>query len=138
MTRNIDGTSIYLTRDIGGAIERYDKYKFDKMIYVVSAQQDLHLAQFFKVLELMGYPWAKDLLHINYGLVQGMSTRKGTVVFLNQIMQEATQVMHDQMQKNEEKYKAIEDPELTSREVGISGIKIQDMAAKRHSPPFTS
>ncbi len=137
MTRNIDGTSIYLTRDIGGAIERYDKYKFDKMIYVVSAQQDLHLAQFFKVLELMGYPWAKDLLHINYGLVQGMSTRKGTVVFLNQIMQEATQVMHDQMQKNEEKYKAIEDPELTSREVGISGIKIQDMAAKRHSPPFT-
>lgn len=138
MTRNIDGTSIYLTRDIGGAIERYDKYKFDKMIYVVSAQQDLHLAQFFKVLELMGYPWAKDLLHINYGLVQGMSTRKGTVVFLNQIMQEATQVMHDQMQKNEEKYKAIEDPELTSREVGISGIKIQDMAAKRHSPSFTS
>jgi len=138
LTRNIDGTSIYLTRDIGGAIERYDKYKFDKMIYVVSAQQDLHLAQFFKVLELMGYPWAKDLLHINYGLVQGMSTRKGTVVFLNQIMQEATQVMHDQMQKNEEKYKAIEDPELTSREVGISGIKIQDMAAKRHSPSFTS
>lgn len=131
IVRKRDGTSIYLTRDIGGAIERYDKYKFDKMIYVVSAQQDLHLAQFFKVLELMGYPWAKDLLHINYGLVQGMSTRKGTVVFLNQIMQEATQVMHDQMQKNEEKYKAIEDPELTSREVGISGIKIQDMAAKR-------
>jgi len=102
LTRNIDGTSIYLTRDIGGAIERYDKYKFDKMIYVVSAQQDLHLAQFFKVLELMGYPWAKNLMHINYGLVQGMSTRKGTVVFLNQIIQEATQVMHDQMQKNED------------------------------------
>jgi len=138
LTRNIDGTSIYLTRDIGGAIERHDKYKFDKMIYVVSAQQDLHLAQFFKVLELMGYPWAKNLMHINYGLVQGMSTRKGTVVFLNQIIQEATQVMHDQMQKNEEKYKAVVDPELTSREVGISGIKIQDMAAKRYSHPFAS
>jgi len=138
LTSNVDGTSIYLTRDIGGAIERYDKYKFDKMIYVVSAQQDLHLAQFFKVLELMGYPWAKNLLHINYGLVQGMSTRKGTVVFLNQIIQEATQVMHDQMQKNEEKYKAVVDPELTSREVGISGIKIQDMAAKRYSHSFTS
>ena len=136
MTSNVDGTSIYLTRDIGGAIERYDKYKFDKMIYVVSAQQDLHLAQFFKVLELMGYPWAQNLMHINYGLVQGMSTRKGTVVFLNQIIQEATQVMHDQMQKNEEKYKAVVDPEMTSREVGISGIKIQDMAAKRYSHSF--
>ncbi|KAJ3570311.1 hypothetical protein NP233_g4488 [Leucocoprinus birnbaumii] len=126
-----NGTSIYLTRDIGGAIERYEKYKFDKMIYVVSAQQDLHLAQFFKVLELMEFPWAKDLLHINYGLVQGMSTRKGTVVFLNQIIEDATQIMHEQMQANEDKYKAVEDPEFTSREIGISGIKIQDMAAKR-------
>ncbi|KAF8634620.1 hypothetical protein AX15_000825 [Amanita polypyramis BW_CC] len=129
--RKKDGTSIYLTRDIGGAIERYEKYKFDKMIYVVSSQQDLHLSQFFKVLELMDFPWASSLLHINYGLVQGMSTRKGTVVFLDQIIKEAAQVMHDQMQKNEEKYKAVEDPETTSREIGITGVKIQDMAAKR-------
>jgi arginyl-tRNA synthetase len=126
-----DGTSIYLTRDIGGAIERYEKYKFDKMIYVVSSQQDLHLAQFFKVLELMGFPWAKSLVHINYGLVQGMSTRKGTVVFLNQIIKEAGSVMHDQMQKNEDKYAAVEDPTMTSLEIGITGVKIQDMAAKR-------
>lgn len=127
----IDGTSIYLTRDIGGAIERYEKYKFDKMIYVVASQQDLHLAQFFKVLELMGFPWAKSLVHVNYGLVQGMSTRKGTVVFLNEIIREAGNVMHEQMQKNEEKYKAVEDPETTSMEIGITGVKIQDMAAKR-------
>ncbi|PPQ70033.1 hypothetical protein CVT24_003800 [Panaeolus cyanescens] len=126
-----DGTSIYLTRDIGGAIERYEKYKFDKMIYVVASQQDLHLAQFFKVLELMGFPWAKSLVHVNYGLVQGMSTRKGTVVFLDQIIREAGNVMHEQMQKNEEKYKAVEDPETTSMEIGITGVKIQDMAAKR-------
>lgn len=117
---------------MGGAIDRYEKYKPDKMIYVVSSQQDLHLSQFFKALELMGFPWAKDLLHINYGLVGGMSTRKGTVVFLEQIIQEATQVMHEQMQKNAEKYAAIEDPETTSREIGITGIKIQDMAAKRY------
>ena len=45
-----DGTSIYLTRDIGAAIERYEKFKFDKMIYVIANQQDLHVAQFFKVL----------------------------------------------------------------------------------------
>ncbi|TFK22903.1 arginyl-tRNA synthetase [Coprinopsis marcescibilis] len=135
VVRKKDGTSIYLTRDIGGAIERYEKYKFDKMIYVVSSQQDLHLAQFFKVLELMDYEWAQpakqSLLHINYGLVQGMSTRKGTVVFLNQIISEAANVMHEQMQKNEEKYNAVIDPETVASEVGITGVKIQDMAAKR-------
>lgn len=67
--RGTDGTSIYLTRDIGGAIERYEKYKFDKMIYVVASQQDLHLAQFFKVLDLMEFPWAKTLQHVNFGMV---------------------------------------------------------------------
>ncbi|KAF8969255.1 hypothetical protein BDZ97DRAFT_1796798 [Flammula alnicola] len=131
VVRKKDGTSIYLTRDIGGAIERYEQYKFDKMIYVVSSQQDLHLSQFFKVLDLMGFPWAKSLVHVNYGLVQGMSTRKGTVVFLDQIIKEAGLVMHEQMQKNEEKYAAVEDPNGTSLEIGITAVKIQDMAAKR-------
>ncbi|EGO04081.1 hypothetical protein SERLA73DRAFT_102424 [Serpula lacrymans var. lacrymans S7.3] len=129
--RKADGTSIYLTRDIGGAIERYEKFNFDKSIYVVSSQQDLHIAQFFKILKLMEFPWADRLEHVNYGLVQGMSTRKGTAVFLDQIIREAQSVMHDQMKRNEEKYNAIEDPETTSREVGITGVKIQDMAAKR-------
>ncbi|TFK86419.1 arginyl-tRNA synthetase [Polyporus arcularius HHB13444] len=131
VVRKRDGTSIYLTRDIGAAIERHEKYKFDKMIYVVAAQQDLHLQQFFKVLSLMGYDWADKLEHVNYGLVLGMSTRKGTVVFLDQIIREAASVMHEQMRKNEEKYKAIEDPEKVALEIGITGIKIQDMAAKR-------
>lgn len=101
------------------------------MIYVVASQQDLHLAQLFKVMELMEFPWAKTISHVNYGMVQGMSTRKGTVVFLDQIIREAAQVMHDQMQKNEDKYNAVEDPETVSREIGITGVKIQDMAAKR-------
>jgi arginyl-tRNA synthetase len=128
---NKDGTSIYLTRDIGGAIERYEQHKFDKMIYVISSQQDLHTAQFIKVLHLMEFPWASSIEHVNYGLVLGMSTRKGTVVFLEQIIREAASVMHEQMKKNEEKYAAVEDPEQTSLEVGLTGIKIQDMAAKR-------
>ncbi|KAH9930170.1 arginyl-tRNA synthetase [Amylocystis lapponica] len=131
VVRKKDGTSIYLTRDIGGAIERYEKYKFDKMIYVVSSQQDLHLAQFFKVLKLMDFPWADRLEHVNYGLVLGMSTRKGTAVFLDQILREAATVMHEHMRKNEEKYNVIEDPETVAQEIGITGVKIQDMAAKR-------
>lgn len=131
LTHHSDGTSIYLTRDIGGAVERYEKYKFDKMIYVVASQQDLHLAQFFKVLELLEYPWAKSLEHVNFGMVQGMSTRKGTAVFLEQIIEEAAKVMHEQMQSNEEKYKQIENPQETAQEIGITAIKIQDMSAKR-------
>lgn len=132
LTWSADGTSIYLTRDIGGAIERYEKHKFDKMIYVISSQQDLHVAQFFKILKLMDLPWADRLELVNYGLVQGMSTRKGTVVFLEQIIREAATVMHDQMRKNEAKYAQIEDPEHTSTEIGITGVKIQDMTAKRY------
>ena len=79
----------------------------------------------------MEFPWASKLEHVHYGLVQGMSTRKGTAVFLDQIIKEASFVMHEQMRKNEEKYNAVEDPEYVSTEVGITGIKIQDMAAKR-------
>lgn len=101
------------------------------MIYVIASQQDLHMQQFIKMMKLMEYPWADKIEHVNYGLVLGMSTRKGTVVFLDEIIREAGTVMHDQMRKNEDKYQAIEDPEMVSQEVGISGVKIQDMSAKR-------
>ncbi|CAE6425956.1 unnamed protein product [Rhizoctonia solani] len=126
-----DGTSLYLTRDIAAAIERYEEYKFDKMIYVIASQQDLHCAQFFKTLELMEYPWAKTLEHVNFGMVLGMSTRKGTAVFLDDVIREAASVMKEKMMSNEEKYNAIEDPETVAQEIGLSAIKIQDMAAKR-------
>lgn len=114
IVRKKDGTSVYITRDIGGAAERFEKYHFDKMIYVVASQQDLHLAQFFKVLDLMKYEWASRLQHVNFGMVLGMSTRKGTAVFLDQILNESKDVMHEQMKKNEAKYNAIDDPEEVS------------------------
>ncbi|CAE6410634.1 unnamed protein product [Rhizoctonia solani] len=81
--------------------------------------------------ELMEYPWAKSLEHVNFGMVLGMSTRKGTAVFLDDVIREAASIMKEKMMSNEEKYNAIEDPEAVSREIGLSAIKIQDMAAKR-------
>ncbi|KAK9456332.1 hypothetical protein V1511DRAFT_497200 [Dipodascopsis uninucleata] len=126
-----DGTSLYLTRDVGAAIERYEKYKFDKMIYVVASQQDLHLAQLFKILELCDFPWAKTLQHINFGMVQGMSTRKGTVVFLDTILDDTKNAMHEVMKKNTAKYELVEDPEMVANLVGISAVMIQDMQSKR-------
>ncbi|WFD27128.1 arginine--tRNA ligase [Malassezia nana] len=130
-----DGTPLYLTRDIPEAEERYNQYHFDKMIYVIASQQDLHCAQLFKILELLGHPWAQKeaggLLHINFGMVQGMSTRKGTVVFLDHILNETKEQMHEVMRKNEVKYAQLEDPERTADIVGMTAIKIQDMAGKR-------
>ncbi|KAI9320608.1 hypothetical protein BX666DRAFT_2017740 [Dichotomocladium elegans] len=126
-----DGTTLYLTRDIGGAWERYEKYKFDKMIYVVASQQDLHLKQLFKTIELMGFEWANRLEHINFGLVQGMSTRKGNVVFLEDILNDARDIMHDVMRKNEAKYAEVANPEQVADEIGLSAVKIQDNSARR-------
>ncbi|CEP62333.1 arginine--tRNA ligase LALA0_S05e03268g [Lachancea lanzarotensis] len=126
-----DGTTLYMTRDVGTAIDRYKKYHFDKMIYVIACQQDLYTAQLFEVLKQLGYEWAKDLVHINFGMVQGMSTRKGTVVFLDNILEETRDKMHEVMKTNEAKYAQIENPNEVADLVGISAVMIQDMQAKR-------
>jgi arginyl-tRNA synthetase len=75
VVRKQDGATLYITRDIAAAKARADEYKFDKSIYVVAAQQDLHFKQLFKILELMGYEWANKAVHINFGMVNGMKTR---------------------------------------------------------------
>lgn len=131
LVQKSDGTSLYLTRDCGEAIKRYNKYKFDKMIYVIASQQDLHCQQFFEILKQMGFDWADKLEHVNFGMVLGMSTRKGTVVFLDNILEETKEKMHEVMKKNEHKYAQIEDPEKVADLIGISAVMIQDMQAKR-------
>jgi len=133
LVKKKDGTSLYLTRDIGAAAERFEKYKFDKMIYVVASQQDLHLAQLFKIMEVMG---RKDISercqHINFGMVLGMSTRKGTAKFLDDILRDVGEKMHEVMRKNEDKYKQVEDPEKVADVLGISAVMVQDMKGKRY------
>ncbi|KAL9113650.1 MAG: hypothetical protein Q9187_007592 [Circinaria calcarea] len=126
-----DGSSLYLTRDIGEAVKRYELYRFDKMIYVVASQQDLHLAQLFKILELMGHEISDKCQHINFGMVLGMSTRKGTVKFLDDILRDVGEKMHEVMQKNEVKYSQVEDPEQTADTLGITAVMVQDMTGKR-------
>lgn len=127
-----DGTSLYLTRDIGAVFERFELYKFDKMIYVVASQQDLHLAQLFKIEELMGRKDVSEKCqHINFGMVRGMSTRKGTAKFLDDILRDAQEEMHDVMKKNDAKYALVENPEKTADTLGISAVMVQDMKGKR-------
>ena len=88
-----DGSSLYATRDIAAAIWRKQEYDFDKCLYVVAYQQNLHFKQFFKVLELAGLTWAKDLVHVAFGMVSledgSMSTRKGNVILLKDVIDKA-------------------------------------------------
>ncbi|KAI9226246.1 MAG: YDR341C-like protein [Piptocephalis tieghemiana] len=126
-----DGTTLYITRDIGAAMERYEKYKFDHMYYVVASQQELHLRQLFKILEKLGFEWASKCSHISFGMINGISTRKGTAVFLDNILEDTKETMHTKMRENEAKYAQIPEPERVADIVGRSALMIQDMAARR-------
>ena len=101
------------------------------MIYVVAAPQCHHFKQLFKVLDLMGFEWAKKCKHVDFGLVKGMSTRRGDVKFLEDILDEAKKFNYEIMAKNEDKFKQIDDPEGISDVVGLSAVFIQDLKAKR-------
>ncbi|EMC94170.1 hypothetical protein BAUCODRAFT_124891 [Baudoinia panamericana UAMH 10762] len=138
LVRKKDGTSLYLTRDIAANYERYEKYHFDKMIYIVASQQDVHMAQFFKILELMGPPYSDVIAkceNISFGMVkdphgQTMSTRKGTVVSLADSLDAAHEAMHEVMKKNADKYEQVQDPEATADTLAISAIMVQDYSGK--------
>lgn len=126
-----DGTMLYLSRDIAAARDRQKEFDFDSMYYIVAMQQDHHFKQLFKILELQGKTWAQKCHYIGFGMIEGMSTRKGTVVFLKDILDQTQEEMHSVMKKNEKKYAQIEDPVQVSDVVGMSSIMIQDMAARR-------
>lgn len=127
-----DGATLYITRDIAAAASRWDAHHFDHMFYVVACQQDLHFQQLFKTLELMGYDWASRCTHINFGMVRGMKTRTGQVVFLTDILDEAKAVMLEQMKAStRSKFDEIEDPEMVADVVGLSAVVVQDLTASR-------
>lgn len=126
-----DGSMLYLSRDIAAAQARYRAYAFDSMYYCVGVQQDHHFRQLFKILELTGKTWAPTCHHIPFGMIEGMSTRKGTVVFLKDILDTTQDEMHKVMKANTVKYAQIADPVHVSDVVGISSIMIQDMSARR-------
>lgn len=88
-----DGSSLYLTRDIAAAVDRFKKYKFDQMYYVVENGQNDHFNALKAILYKMDLPWAQRLHHVKFGRIRGMSTRKGTAVFLRDILDECLELM---------------------------------------------
>ena len=118
-----DGSSLYATRDMAAAIYRKKTYDFYKCLYVVAYQQNLHFKQIFKVLELMGKEWAKDLVHVAYGMVSleegTMSTRKGNVVFLEDVINRCIEKAYTII---DEKNPALENKEAVAEKVGVGAV----------------
>ena len=118
-----DGASLYATRDIAAAIYRKNTYDFYKCLYVVAYQQNLHFRQIFKVLELMGKEWAKDLVHVAYGMVSledgAMSTRKGKVVWLEDVISKCVEKAYKVVS---EKNPDLENKDDIAEKVGVGAV----------------
>lgn len=126
-----DGATLYLTRDIAAATSRFEEYQFEKMYYVVGTQQDEYFQQLFKILSLMGKDFSTKCQHINFGMVRGMKTRTGNVVFLVDVLDKAKEKMLKMITGNQANYELIENPEEVADQVGLSAVVVQDLSAKR-------
>lgn len=127
-----DGATLYATRDLAAAEYRAKTYRFAKSLYVVATQQNLHFRQLFKVLELMGREWAKDLVHVQFGMVsyegQPLSTRHGHVVFLADVIENTVSAARRII---EEKNPALENKEETAESVGVGAVMFFALGTQR-------
>lgn len=131
-----DGGTLYPTRDISAAIYRKNTYNFEKCLYLTALDQNLHFNQWFKVIELMGYDWAKDLYHIPFGLVsfiengeiKKLSTRKGKVLLMEDILNNAVEKA---LSIINEKNPNLENKENVAKDVGIGAVIFNDLFNSR-------
>lgn len=127
-----DGSSLYHTRDVAAALYRKDTYQFHKAVYLTDYSQSLHFRQWFKVVELMGYPWAEDLVHVPFGRVSlegtGFSTRKGNFVKLEDLLK---QTIDKVLEIIEIKNPALECKEEVAKQVGVGAVIFNDLSGNR-------
>lgn len=127
-----DGSTLYTTRDITAAIYRKEKYDFYKNIYVVGSQQNLHFKAWMKIVELMGHEWAKDCIHIPFGMVSlegsTLSTRKGNVVFLEDVLNTAVE---NTLKIINERNPDLEDKDVVAKQIGIGAVIFQELFNQR-------
>ncbi|EKQ53849.1 MULTISPECIES: arginine--tRNA ligase [unclassified Clostridium] len=118
-----DGASIYATRDLAAAMYRKKTYDFHKCVYVVGTPQALHFKQVFKVLELAGHDWAKDCVHVGFGLVKfadrKLSTRNGSIVLLDDLLREAVEKTKEVIN---EKNPELENKEEVAKKIGVGAV----------------
>lgn len=127
-----DGSTLYITRDIAAAVYRKEHYDFYKNLYVVASQQNLHFQQWIQIVELLGYDWARDCVHIPFGLVSledgTMSTREGRVVFLEDVLNRAVDQTREIIK---EKNVNTDNIDETAKMVGIGAVIFQELSNNR-------
>lgn len=127
-----DGSTLYITRDIAAAVYRKETYDFYKNIYVVASQQNLHFQQWITIIEMLGFEWARDCVHVPFGLVSledgTMSTREGRVVFLEDVLNKSIEKTKDIIaEKNPEGL----DIDKIAKDVGIGAVIFQELSNNR-------
>ncbi len=120
-----DGATLYATRDLAAAYYRKATYDFDKCLYVVAYQQNLHFRQLFKVLELAGEPWHKDMYHVAHGMVSleegSLSTRSGNVVYLEDVLDKAVDKAYEIIS---DKSSDLDGAREIAEQVGVGGVRL--------------
>lgn len=123
-----DGTSVYMTQDLGTAVERFKQNNIQKLIYTVGNEQDYHFQVLFKILKKLGYQWADQLYHLSYGMVElpegKMKSREGTVVDADDLMQEMYETAKSKAQElGKLETLSEEDKEASYETVGLGALK---------------
>jgi arginyl-tRNA synthetase len=134
-----DGTSVYITQDLGTAMMRYKDFGVDRMIYTVADEQDYHFQVLFKVLKRLGEPYADDLFHLSYGMVElpegKMKSREGTVVDADDLISEVlNEARANTVERGEIAEMSKEEQDETIRKIGLAALKyfiVKVMAKKR-------
>jgi arginyl-tRNA synthetase len=139
LIKKSDGATLYATRDLTAAIYRQAMYKFDRALYVVGGEQSLHFEQIFAALKKMGYSWVEGMSHVPFGLIlkdgKKMSTRKGKVVLLEEVIAEAIALARRNI---EEKNPSLPNKEEVARQVGVGAILFHDLKNERiHNIEFS-
>jgi arginyl-tRNA synthetase len=132
LLRKKDEATLYATRDLAAAMYRHETYDFWKMLYVVGADQRLHFQQVFKVLELMGFPWADGCVHVDFGLIrfndEKMGTRRGNIIFLEDVLDRAVELAE---QIVDEKNPTLPSKREVAEAVGIGAVIFTDLSTRR-------
>ncbi|WP_246943324.1 arginine--tRNA ligase [Bacillus pinisoli] len=128
LIKKSDGTTLYATRDLAAALYRQETYQFAKSLYVVGNEQNLHFKQVFAVLEKMGYTWTEGMIHVPFGMMlkdgKKMSTRKGKVVLLEEVLYDAISLALEEIKK---KNPALLLKDKVAREVGVGAVIFHDL-----------
>lgn len=121
-----DGTGLYITSDLGLTIHKFEKYKLEKSVWVVSSEQTLHFKQLFKILELLGFSWVKNSYHFAYELVRlpegKMSSREGRAVMLDEVIDQLVKLAYEEVEKRNPELEKKEKMEIAEK-IGVGALK---------------